>query len=324
MSANWKCIRPPAQSFAGLPVCTQLDELEADIAIIGLHYVSPYPQRSPAATTGAAAETAEDAIRRQSSRFIDHLDHYDFDFDDVLLAGRQVRIVDCGDVGKQPAGSRQNPENITAAIRTILNRGAIPIALGTDEGGLIPALYAFDAYDALCVVHIDAHIDWRDERYGVREGYSSGMRRASEMPWVKAMAQVGLRGIGSARAHEVDDARSFGSVFIRAREVHREGIDACLKRIPAAAHYLITIDSDAFDMAIAPGVLFPSPGGLTFDETSDLVRGITRKGSVVGINLFEVRPELDANNLTALTAAQLIINFIGTLARGGRSAIESK
>jgi agmatinase len=138
------------------------------------------------------------------------------------------------------------------------------------------------------------------------------------MPWVKAMAQVGLRGIGSARQQEVDDALAFGSVFIRAREVHRDGIDACIKRIPAADHYLITIDSDAFDTAIAPGVLFASPGGLTFHETTDLVRGIALKGSIAGINLFEVRPELDTNDLTASTGAQLIINFIGTLAHSGQ------
>jgi agmatinase len=81
---------------------------------------------------------------------------------------------------------------------------------------------------------------------------------------------------------------------------------------------LITIDSDALDTAIAPGVLFPSPGGLTFDETADLVRGIAPKGSIVGINLFEVRPELDTNHLTASTGAQLIINFIGTLAQHGQ------
>jgi agmatinase len=177
---------------------------------------------------------------------------------------------------------------------------------------------AYDVCGDLCVVHIDAHIDWRDERDGVREGYSSGMRRASEMPWVKTMVQVGLRGVGSARQQEVDDALAFGSVFIRAREVHRDGIDACIERIPAADHYLITIDSDAFDTAIAPGVLFPSPGGLTFDETSDLVRGIALKGSIAGINLFEVRPELDTNDLSALTGAQLIINFIGTLAHSGQ------
>ena len=318
MPENWKFSTPPAQSFAGLPACTQLSDLEADIAIIGLHYVSPYPQRSPATTAKAVAETAPDAIRRQSSRFIDHLDHYDFDFNDLLLAGRQVRMVDCGDVDRQVSGAEQNPERITAAIRAILSRGAIPVALGTDEGGVIPVLRAFDAYGALCVVHIDAHIDWRDERDGVREGYSSGMRRASEMSWVKGMVQVGLRGVGSARRQEVDDALAFGSVFIRAREVHRDGIDACLERIPAADHYLITIDSDAFDTAIAPGVLFPSPGGLTFDETADLVRGIAQKGSIAGINLFEVRPELDTNSLTASTAAQLIINFIGTLAHSGQ------
>ena len=318
MSENWKCITPPTQSFAGLPVCTQLDDLEADIAIIGLHYVSPYPQKLPTTTSRTVAETAADAIRRQSSRFIDHLDHYDFDFNDLLLAGRQVRMVDCGDVDRQVTGAEQNPERITAAIRTLLSRGAIPVALGTDEGGVIPVLRAFDTYGALCVVHIDAHIDWRDERNGVQDGYSSGMRRASEMPWVKAMAQVGLRGIGSARQQEVDDALAFGSVFIRGREVHRDGIDACIARIPPADHYLITIDSDAFDTAIAPGVLFPSPGGLTFDETTDLVRGIALKGSIAGINLFEVRPELDTNNLSASTAAQLIINFIGALAHSGQ------
>ena len=161
MSENWKYITPPTQSFAGLPVCTQLNALEADVAIIGLHYVSPYPQRSPAVKVRTAVETAPDAIRRQSLIFSDHLDHYDFDFNDVLLAGRQVRIVDCGDVDKQLKGGGQNPEHITAAIRTILSRGAIPVALGTDEGGFIPLIRAYDVCGALCVVHIDAHIDWR-------------------------------------------------------------------------------------------------------------------------------------------------------------------
>ena len=315
---NGKWITPPAQSFAGLPVATQLNALEADIAIIGLHYRSPYPQEFPAGSAQGAKETAPDAIRRQSSIFTGHLQHYSFDFNDTLLAGQAIRIVDCGDIDKQPDGGEQKPEHITAAVRTLLDRGAIPITMGTDEGGVIPVIRAYNDYGTLCVVHIDAHIDWRDQRDGVREGYSSVMRRASEMPWVTFMAQVGLRGIGSARRKEVDDALSFGSVFIRAREVHREGIDACIKKIPAADHYLITIDADALDTAIAPGVLFTSPGGLTFDETTDLLHGIALKGQIVGLNVFEVRPELDINNLTASTAAHLIINFIGILAHTGQ------
>ncbi len=62
---------------------------------------------------------------------------------------------------------------------------------------------------------------------------SSVMRRASEVPWIKAMVQVGSRGIGSARQREIDDSLLFGSVFIRAREVHRKGINACVDKIPA-------------------------------------------------------------------------------------------
>ena len=310
---------PPVHSFAGLPVCTRLEELAADIAIIGIHYVSPYPQLLTTTTTIADAETAPDAIRLRSSVFSDHWDHYDFDRNEIFMANGQVRLVDCGDVD-HPTRSNAPPDSvrITTAVGTVINRGAVPIILGTDEGGFIPFVRAYDAYDNICVVHIDAHIDWRDERHGVKEGYSSGMRRASELPWVHSMAQVGLRGVGSARQQEVDDAQGFGSVFIRAREVHRLGIDACMDRLPTADHYLITIDADALDTAIAPGVLFPTPGGLTFDETADLVQAIAARGPIAGISLFELRPERDISGLTAATCAQLIVNFIGTLARSGR------
>lgn len=294
MKKNWDFVTPPARSFAGLPICTQLDALAADIAIVGIHYLSPYPNT-------------------------DHLDHYDFDFDDILLPDENIRLVDCGDVDNPTAGKDQIPGHIETTVDVILRRGAIPIVLGTDEGGAIPVMRAHQNHARLCVVHIDAHIDWRNERDGVRQGYSSVMRRASEMPGVHAMAQIGLRGIGSARRQEVEDARSFGSVFIRAREVHREGIEKCLAKIPAADHYLITIDADALDPSIAPGVLFPSPGGLTFDEVTGLVRGISLNGAIAGINLFEVRPERDINGLTAATASRLIVNFIGTLARGSRT-----
>ncbi len=318
MSKNSINNLPSANSFAGLPVCRQLNHLEADIAIIGLHYVSSYPDISTTAATHADSASAPDAIRRQSSIFVDHLDHYDFNFDDVLLANRQVRIVDCGDVNKPVKGEPQNPRDITNAIRTILTRGAIPIAIGTDEGGFIPFARAYDDYHPLCVVHFDAHIDWRDERHGVKDGYSSVMRRASEMPWIESMVQIGMRGIGSARQQEIDDALSFGSVFIRARDIHQKGINECSQMIPPATNYLITIDSDALDIAIAPGVLFPSPGGLTFEEITDLVQQISLKGQIAGLSLFEVRPEHDINGLTDSTAAQMIVNFIGTIVRSGQ------
>ncbi len=314
MIENWDFITRPVTSFAGVPVCTHLNEVEADIALLGLHYVSPYPSGPTRKTLPPEAETAADAIRRRSAAFAGYFDHFDFNLNRVLLADRRIRIVDCGDV-QEPAGrGGRDHRRITAAIGALLGRGALPIAFGDDEGGFIHAIRAYEAYDNICVVHIDAHIDWRDERHGVREGYSSVMRRTSEMPWVTGMAQIGLRGVGSARQQEVDDARAFGSVFIRARDIRKEGVAACLGKIPASDNYVVTIDSDVFETAIAPGVLFSSPGGLSFFETIDILEGIAQKGRIVGMNLFEVRPELDVNDVTASTAAQLILHFIGAMA----------
>lgn len=72
MPDNFDYITPPEQSFAGLPVCTRLDDLTADIAVIGIHFVSPYPQKIPTIATLAEPENAPDAIRRQSTIFFDH------------------------------------------------------------------------------------------------------------------------------------------------------------------------------------------------------------------------------------------------------------
>ena len=308
----------PDTGFAGLKWCMDLAAISADIAILGIHYSSPYPQPAGIPVEGRASESAPQAIRRQSQGFSGHWDHYDFDFNGPLLPGRKIRIVDCGDVGLSPGGAGNGPDPVTGAVRGLLDQDVIPICLGTDEGGLIPVLRGYDGADNLCIVHIDAHIDWRDERDGVREGYSSVMRRASEMPWVKRMVQIGQRGVGSARQQEVDAALAFGSVLISARTLHTKGVAHCLERIPTADRYLISIDADALDMAIAPGVLFPSPGGLTFEQVTDLMQGLAKRGALAGLGVFEIRPERDVGGLTALTGAQLVIKFIGTLARSAR------
>ena len=62
--------------------------------------------------------------------------------------------------------------------------------------------------------------------------------------------------------------------------------------------------------------------GIAFDETTDLIRGISTKGRIVGMNLFEVRPERDINDLTAATATQLILYLMGTLAHSVHMGIK--
>jgi agmatinase len=301
-------------SFLDAPRCTDLQSLDADFAIIGVPNGWPYTMDA----VTSPSSTAPRAIREQSCRLAPFIGHYDWDSGGPLFGGRDVRIVDCGDVAMSPGAFADNSARTTAAIAAILDRGAVPIVLGGDHAISIPAFRAYAHRESMVIVQIDAHMDWRDERYGVREGLSSTMRRASEMPWVAGMAQIGLRGVGSARQQEVDDARAYGrSVLIRAEEVHESGVPVILDRIPASNRYYITVDADGLDPAIAPGVANPAFGGLTYYQASNLLRGVAKKGRVVGMDFVEVVPSADVQNLTSLLAARLILNLIGAIVRAG-------
>lgn len=179
MSDRWNCLSPPKAAFAGLQVCRDLDQLQADLAVIGLHYASPYPSNLEEAARAPERETGPGAVRRLSAHFAGYWDHIDFNLDGPLLAGRDVNLVDCGDLHCGPAHGGNDPQLITEAIHTMVSRGAVPMVIGEDEGSLTAVLRGFEGQGGIFLVHIDAHIDWRDERDGVREGYSSGMRPAS-------------------------------------------------------------------------------------------------------------------------------------------------
>ena len=49
MSEDFEYITPPTNSFAGLPVCTRLDELAADIAVIGTQTIRVMEEKGVAA-----------------------------------------------------------------------------------------------------------------------------------------------------------------------------------------------------------------------------------------------------------------------------------
>jgi agmatinase len=306
-------VPPSRPTFLGVPRCTDLQALEGDIAVIGVPFGVPYDLR-----TAAAQSLAPAALREQSMRYVPWFDtHYDFDFAGELFAGRPVRIVDCGDVAMTPGRWDDNSRATTAAIAAVLDRGAVPFVIGGDDSIPIPVLRAYAEQKPMCVVQIDAHIDWRDEREGIKDGLSSPMRRASEMPWIRGMAQIGIRGFGSARRAEFDAARAYGSVLIGAADVHRSGVEAVLGRIPAAERYYIALDVDALDPSIAPAVASPAFGGLTYDQVADVLRGIAAKGRVTGFDVVEIMPELDAG-LTSRLAVRLILTLLGALAHTGQ------
>jgi agmatinase len=294
-------------TFGKNPYVSDWDAITADIAVLGAPFDFGTQWR-------AGARRGPRAIREASTLFsFGHAEAYDHEDDITYLPDGTVKIVDIGDADIIHTDTIQSHRNIEFGVRKILAAGAIPIVLGGDHSINIPCINAFDDQDPVHLVQIDAHLDFVDERHGVRYGHGNPMRRAAEKPYVTGLTQLGIRNVSSTAREGYDDARAMGSDILSVRQVRKLGIDAVLERIPAGERYYVTIDIDGFDPSIAPGTGTPSHGGFLYYEGLELLDGLAKRGTIVGVDLVEVAPDYDPSDLTAILSAQLLMNLIGRM-----------
>jgi agmatinase len=243
------------------------------------------------------------------------LEHWDFDLGGLLFDGGPIACVDIGDVETVMGDGVGNRVRIEQKTREVLALNVVPILIGGDDSVPIPFIAAFAEQGPIWVLQIDAHIDWRDEVQGERYGYSSPMRRVSEMAHVAGIVQVGIRSVGSASLAEIEAAKAYGSRIVTAREVHRQGVEAALRHLPDGARIIVTLDCDGLDPSIMPGVAARTPGGLSYTQTIDLIAGAAKRGSIVGMDMVELLPTSDVDGLSALTASRILVNTIGAVVR---------
>ncbi|PKR54902.1 agmatinase [Thalassospira marina] len=299
----------PSLTFLGLPA--QLaNGAKPKAVIFGAGHGSTYPGKDSSGYASAA-----DAIRAASQEDAALITHWDFDLGGPLFNGGDVSCTDIGSLATVMGNNAQNRDLVTTTTRNILAQSAVPILLGGDDSLPIPFFEGFASHRPIWIVQIDAHIDWRDELHGEKYGYSSPMRRASEMPHIAGMVQIGLRSVGSARHEEISAAQKFGSRFVTARDIHHHGIEPALAHIPEGANVIITLDCDGLDPAIMPGVAARTPGGLTYIQVIDLIAGIGKRSRIAGFDLVEFYPPNDIDGMSALVASRLLVNAIGTIVR---------
>jgi agmatinase len=131
------------------------------------------------------------------------------------------------------------------------------------------------------------------------------------MAHVRGITHLGIRGVSSSNKGDYDAARAFGSKILSVRQIRKLGTAATVAEIPLAQRYYVTIDIDGFDPSIAPGTGTPSHGGFHYYEVIDLLKGLCKRGEVVGIDLVEVAPDYDHTGTTAFLAARVLLDFLG-------------
>ena len=290
-------------TFGKKPYVEDWNAIDADVAVIGAPFDFGAQFRS-------GARFGPRAIREASTLFsFGHAGAYDHE-DDATYLGADVRIVDMGDADIVHTDTINSHVNIETAVRAALKGGAMPVLLGGDHSVNIPAINAFDDQGDFHILQIDAHLDFVDERHGVRFGHGNPMRRAAEKDYITGLSQFGIRNVSSTAKEGYEDARARGSDILSVRQIREMGVADAAARIPKGKLY-ITIDIDAFCPSIAPGTGTPSHGGFLYYEVLELLQAVSKTHDVIGIDLVELAPDYDHTGSTAILAAQILLNMLG-------------
>jgi agmatinase len=282
----------------------------ADLAVFGAPHGTPYR-----GIDNRIHQKAPDAFRNALHIDAPWLSHWDYDFGGPMLPDASFKAVDLGNLATKSQAGRVNRKLIENTTRSILANNAVPIMFGGDDSVPIPFLAGFAGQPAVTVLQIDAHIDWRQEREKETHGFSSTMRRTSEMAHVWRIVQAGARGIGSARAEEVEAAQHWGARIIPCRTIHHRGVNTVLEQIEPDTECVICLDLDVLDSSAMPAVAYPSPGGLSFVQVTDIIAGVAAKARIAGFAMVEFVPARDLNGTAAMTAARIATHVIGHVAR---------
>ena len=300
----------PARPFVDVEIELDPRRWDAQVALIGIAHSEPYAfDECP-----NDQSRAPDAIRGASDLFsYGKRAHFDFDLGTSLAAVLPPRCIDCGNLARGAEPYDAYSARVTGALERLWRGGAQVFVLGGDHGVTIPVLDALEAIgESVYVVHIDAHLDWRQEVGGVRRGYSSPLYWASTKRCVTGMTQLGLRGTGSARNAEWQAACDYGAKLFTAADVRRHGLGPVLATIPADVALYVTIDADGLDPTVMPGVMAPAPGGLDYREVAELLMTLARRQRVLGMDIVEIAPKFDASNaITCITAGRLLVTALG-------------
>ena len=223
---------------------------------------------------------------------------------------------------------REACERVAARVAGAVDRGSLPLVLGGDHSVALGTLGGLaSAYGPGAVLWIDAHAD-------VNTPETSPTGNVHGMPLAAALGLAGDGFASDAWPLPAVDPRKVALVGVRQldegerkllreldvrvftmSEIDRIGVERVihesLDRIAGGAFVHVSLDMDALDPEIAPGVGTPVRGGLTYREAHLALELVAEAELAGSFEVVEVNPILDRENTTAETAVELVASALG-------------
>ncbi len=246
----------------------------------------------------------------------------------IIEASENMELYDIG-IGREPyrvgihtlpelaahaGGPEAMVQRIEEVVADLLDDGKFVVTLGGEHTVAVGALRAHAKRTlGLSVLAFDANADLRDSYMGTPYSHACTLRRALESLRAGGqdapVVQVGLR---SAEREEHEFIRERRLPFFSPREYRAAGPESVVAQLSDDVY--VTIDLDAFDPSQVAAVGTPEPGGLLWDEVSELLETVARQRRIVGFDVTELAPSLGPR-ANAQLAAKLTYRLIGLAVR---------
>lgn len=258
-----------------------------------------------------------------------------------VLTGLGIQLVDRGDVSVQipEIAVVENPQArylaeilnactlLAQEVKTVCDQGQMPLVLGGDHSiaiGTLAGLHA--AYGTGGVLWIDAHGDLNNPGNSP-SGNVHGMPLAAALgvcgfelegfsspPWVDP-ARVALVGVRSLDDGEKELIKELGLSVFTMHDVDRRGVAGIMREalevVVGDGFVHLSLDVDACDPEIAPGVGTPVKGGFNYREAHLAMEVIAESGVLTSMEVVEVNPILDHAGATGFLAVELVASALG-------------
>ena len=278
----------PPQNFGGLP--EEFSAYETARAVI-----FPVPLERTA-TYERGTRNGPGAILEASR----HMELYDEELE--LDPSREIGIATWPPIDTQDGTFEEVLRELFTAQLELLDAGKFPVALG-GEHSLTPPLVSatLKKFKDLCVLHIGAHAEMRNEYQGNPGSHVCTMRRVVEMcPAV----QVGVRSISEEESKEIG---KLPTKVYWAKDIVRAPVKAWIAKVleDLGPRVYLTVNVDGFDSSIVSATGAPEPGGLDWYQVTSLIRAVADHKKIVAMDVAELSPR-PRDHASDFLAAKLI------------------
>ncbi len=260
---------------------------DSRIVIFGAPFDSTASYR-PGARFGSTA------IRHESYGLETYSPYLDRDLEDIS-------IFDSGDIELPMGSSEMALDAISERTAEILKDGKLPFMLGGEHLVTLGTFReVYKKYPEVQIFHFDAHTDLRDDYLGVSLSHACVMRRCHDI-------------VGDGQIHQFGIRSGERAEWTFAREGHTDlhpftldDVNSVIKSIAPDTPVYLTVDLDILDPSVFPGTGTPEAGGVTFEELRKALIYVCRGLNVVGCDVTELAPTLDASGVSTAVACKII------------------